>query len=274
MILKIACADQKGLVHRITGVIYQHNLNVIKNDEYVDITNEKFFMRTEFDTPLDKKDLLTDIKKVLPDNAYVKLFGNKKQKIILLASKEYHCLSDIMIRCHSKDLKAEIPCIISNHTKLESLSKRFDIPFYYVDHKNKTREDHEKLIKEIIDQHDCDYIILAKYMRILTPSFINTYKNKLINIHHSFLPAFKGARPYHQAFERGVKIIGATAHFVNEDLDEGPIIEQDIIKINHGYNAKSMSKAGKDVEKFVLARALQLVLEQRVFVNGNKTIVF
>ncbi|GAA5222003.1 formyltetrahydrofolate deformylase [Membranihabitans marinus] len=274
MILKISCEDQKGLVHKITGVLYRYGLNVLQNDEYVDKNLNRFYMRTAFNSKVNKDELMKEVKALLPEDAYCELLGSQPQKLVLMASKEYHCLSDIIVRAESKDLNAEIQCVVSNHKVLLDFAEKFDIPYYYVDHKDITREAHENKIIDIIKQYSHDYIVLAKYMRVLTPNFIHTFNKKLINIHHSFLPAFKGARPYQQAYERGVKIIGATAHFVNEDLDEGPIIEQDIVKVNHGYSAKEMARFGKDVEKIVLARALNLVLEHRVFINGNKTIVF
>jgi formyltetrahydrofolate deformylase len=172
------------------------------------------------------------------------------------------------------DLNANILAVISNHLVLKELSEKMNVPFHYVSHENISREEHEKKLLTILDQYNPEYIVLAKYMRILTPEFTEKFYNRIINIHHSFLPAFIGANPYKQAYERGVKVIGATAHFVNENLDEGPIIYQDVIHVNHKMDAKVMAKAGRDVEKVVLSTAMELVFDDRVMVNGNKTIIF
>lgn len=274
MVLKITCSDAKGLIYYITKTLYKHNLNIIRNDEYVDKTTGQFFMRTEFDGDTDHQKIIHDLEANLPPDARITISDTQKNDIILMGSLEHHCLQDIVTRCEYGDLPARISCIISNHDILRKIADRFDIPYYHVCHKDCSRREHEEKIAEIIDQHSFDYIVLAKYMRILSPEFVQRYPNRLINIHHSFLPAFKGARPYRQAFHRGVKIIGATAHFVNEDLDEGPIIEQETIKVNHGFSPADLSSTGQDVERIVLARALNLVLDQRVFIHGNKTIVF
>jgi len=274
VVLKITCSDTKGLIYQVTKCLYEANLNIIRNDEYVDEDSQKFFMRTEFEAIGDIEPIHLTLKKHLPEDATISFSPDQKRNIILMASKEPHCLDDIINRCVNGELHAEIQCIISNHDTLRVNADRYGIPYHFVDHKGKTREYHENEIHEIVGQYDCEYIILAKYMRILSSDFVQKYPQKLINIHHSFLPAFKGARPYYQAFRRGVKVIGATAHFVNEALDEGPIIEQDTIRVHHGYSPREMAKAGKDVEKIVLARALDLVFRDRVFIHRNKTVVF
>lgn len=274
MILKITCTDTKGLIYKVTKCLYESGLNIIKNDEYVDTDVNRFFMRTEYEGEDGIEEILAQLKSQLPKDAEIKLTPDRKRRIILMASKEHHCLSDIVNRCENNDLQADIQCIISNHDILRKSAERYDIPYHFIGHGRLTRKEHEKLIHQVIDQYDNDYIILAKYMRILSSEFVQTYRNRMINIHHSFLPAFKGARPYKQAYKRGVKVIGASAHFVSEDLDEGPIIEQDTIRVHHGYSPREMAKAGKDVEKIVLARALDLVFQEKVFIQGNKTIVF
>jgi formyltetrahydrofolate deformylase len=190
-----------------------------------------------------------------------------------MVTKESHALGDLLIRHKAGELNANILAVIGNHTDLKDLVERFDIPFFLVSAEGLSREDHEKKISQIIDTFSFDYIVLAKYMRILTSSFVRRYSYKLINIHHSFLPAFVGANPYKQAYERGVKIIGATAHFVTDQLDEGPIIAQDVIPVDHRFSWKEMQKAGRDVEKIVLSRAVSLLLDDRVFVYHNKTII-
>ncbi len=264
MVLKITCTDTKGLIYKVTKCLYESGLNVTRNDEYVDINTNRFFMRTEYDDGEGTEHIMNNLASVLPDDAIIKITRDTRRRIILMASKEHHCLNDIVSRCDNDDLPADIQCIISNH----------NILFHFVDNKDISRQEHENQIHQIIASYDMDYIILAKYMRILSAEFIRRYRDKMINIHHSFLPAFKGARPYNQAFKRGVKVIGASAHFVTEDLDEGPIIEQDTIRVHHGFSPREMAKAGKDVEKIVLARALDLVFQEKVFIHGNKTIVF
>jgi formyltetrahydrofolate deformylase len=191
-----------------------------------------------------------------------------------MATKEAHVLGELLIRHYDGKLDANILAVISNYDDLRSLVEKFDIPYFNIEANNLNRADHEKLVLDKLDEFNFDYIVLAKYMRILTPTFVEAYNHKIINIHHSFLPAFIGANPYKQAFNRGVKIIGATAHFVTNDLDEGPIIYQDITNVNHTHNWKDMQKAGQDIEKIVLAKALNLALEDRIFIYGNKTITF
>ena len=273
-ILLINCPDQSGLVYKITSVIYKHNLNIISNGEFVERTFNYFFMRTEFSGKFNQRELLNDLHAILPGGVNIRLSDNKKKNIVILATKEHHCLSDLLIRHAFNDLQANILAVISNYEILKELTEKFNIPFHYVGHEHGSREDHEAAILKKIEQYDPDFLVLAKYMRILSPATVNKFANRIINIHHSFLPAFVGANPYVQAYERGVKIIGATAHFVNDNLDEGPIIAQSVIPVNHSQSAKEMAQAGRDVEKIVLANALQLVFNERVFVYRNKTIIF
>ncbi|MFH5832539.1 formyltetrahydrofolate deformylase [Halalkalibaculum sp. DA3122] len=273
-VLLIDCPDQKGLVHKITGVLYDHGLNIISNQEFVDAATDHFFMRTAFEGSDNSGQIEQDLNSVLPDAAHIRLTPRGNRSVVVMATKEPHCLGDLLLRYRYGELPADIKAVISNHATLGSLADSFDIPFHCVSHEGVSRRDHEQKITEIINEYDPDYLVLAKYMRIFTPEFIDQYPERIVNIHHSFLPAFAGASPYRQAFERGVKIIGATAHFVTEDLDEGPIIAQDVTPVNHTYTARQMAQAGRDVEKVVLARALQLVLEERVFIHNNRTIVF
>lgn len=267
--------DAKGLVYRISSIFYNNDLNMLSNSEFVDKENNKFFMRSVVDGNINSVELEKSIKDVLPSNSIVKVISPKKKNIIIMATKELHALGDILIRHEAGELEANILAVVSNYDKLESLVKKFDIPFVCVSHEGLERSEHEgKIIKCINSFEDVDYIVLAKYMRILTPRFVEAYKDKIINIHHSFLPAFVGANPYKQAYDRGVKIIGATAHFVNNNLDEGPIIAQEVIHVDHAYGWKDMQRSGKDVEKVVLSRALKLALEDRIFVYANKTVIF
>jgi len=270
----IDCEDAKGLVYKISKVFYDRDLNIENNREYVDKEQSKFFMRTVVTGDFEVNELEDALKEVIPHDATLKIVEPKRKKIVILVTKESHALGDILIRYESGELDADIEAVIGNHDTLEDLVKRFDIPFYHVSAEGLDRETHEAKIMELIDAQNFDYIVLAKYMRILTSTFVKAYHQKIINIHHSFLPAFIGANPYKQAHKRGVKIIGATAHFVTDDLDEGPIIAQDVIPVNHRLEWRDMQKAGRDVEKIVLSRALNFVLNDRVFVHGNKTIVF
>ncbi len=273
-ILLINCADESGLIYKITSVVFKHKLNIISNDEFVERNYNHFFMRTEFSGDFDRESLLKELYDILPTNVEIKLSDNRKKDIVILVTKEYHCLSDLLVRHAFNDLPANILAVISNHSNLQDLTKKFDIPFFYIEHENKTREEHEAGILALLQQINPEFIVLAKYMRVLSAPFLSRYHNRIVNIHHSFLPAFIGANPYLKAYERGVKIIGATAHFVNENLDEGPIIAQNIIPVDHTHSAKEMAQAGRDVEKNVLSNSLKLVFNERVFVYKNKTIIF
>jgi len=267
--------DEKGLVHKVSSVFYNYDLNILSNSEFVDKESNKFFMRSVVDGAVDKNELLNAVTQVLPTSASIKVIEPKKKNIILMVTKELHALGDILIRHEAGELDANILAVISNYDKLESLVKKFNIPYITISHEGLERAEHEdKIIETINEFKDLDYIVLAKYMRILTPRFVEEYEGKIINIHHSFLPAFIGANPYKQAYDRGVKIIGATAHFVNNNLDEGPIIAQDVKHIDHAYSWRDMQRLGRDVEKVVLSRALKLALEDRIFVYANRTVIF
>ncbi len=270
----IDCDDEKGLVYKISKVFYDRGLNIDSNREFVDKEQGKFFMRTVVTGDFDIVELEKELNVITPKNAHLKVIEPKRKKIVILATKESHALGDILIRHEAGELDADIEAVIANHDLLEQLVRRFDIPFFHVPTEGLSREEHEDNVASLIDEQVFDYIVLAKYMRILTSSFVSRYPQQIVNIHHSFLPAFIGANPYKQAFRRGVKIIGATAHFVTDDLDEGPIIAQDVIPVNHRLEWRDMQRAGRDVEKIVLSRALSYVLNDRVFVHGNKTIVF
>jgi len=274
MIIVIQCKDQVGLVANISGVLAKENINIISMREHVDKAENRFFMRIELEQDADALMLDTALKKVLPDEAVVHVNPTPEKKIIVLVTKEYHCLADILIRNNFKTLGAEVQCVIGNHTTLQQLCEQFNIPFHFISHEDKDKAVFEETLHQTIQQYPHDYLVLAKFMRILSPDFVSHFPGRVINIHHSFLPAFIGANPYKKAFERGVKLIGATAHFVTNDLDEGPIIAQQTIPVNHSFTAAGMVKAGKEIETAVLARALQLVFDDRVFVYKNKTVVF
>lgn len=271
----IQAPDKTGLIYQAAKVFFDNNLNIITNHEFVDNENQQFFMRCVIEGSIDPKLLQEKLTHALPEDTNIVIKLPRKKNIVLMVTKEAHVLGDILIRYQEGQLDANIVGVISNYNILRPLCEHFDLPYYHISAENITREEHESRIISTLAMFDSlDYIVLAKYMRILTPNFTQTYANRILNIHHSFLPAFIGANPYKQAYERGVKIIGATAHFVNENLDEGPIIEQDVIHVDHAYDWQAMQLAGRDVEKVVLARALKLVLEDKIFVSGNKTVIF
>jgi len=274
MIIVIQCKDQVGLVASISAILAKHQLNIISMREHVDKTENLFFLRLNIDDSKDEVLLETYIKEVLPPGAIISINPKPSKKVIVMVSKEYHCLADILIRNYFGTFGATVQCVIGNHAILQEICQRFDMPFYHVSHEGISKTEFEDRVAAIIDQYNTDYIVLAKFMRILSPSVVAKFPMRIINIHHSFLPAFIGANPYRQAFERGVKLIGATAHFVSNELDEGPIIAQQIIPVNHSFTAADMVQAGKEIETSVLAKALKLVFEDRVFVYNNKTVVF
>ncbi len=273
-VIRIKCQDEIGLIHKISNVLYLNKLNIIRNGEYVDNESNQFFLRSEVEGTLEELVVISNLEKILPPGALIDLKPIQKKKIVILGTKEAHCLGDMLIKHQFNNLNAKIQAVICNHQTLGNLVEKFEIPFHCISASGLERTEHEQKILDLLDTLDFDYIVLAKYMRILTPLFVEKYPNQIINIHHSFLPAFIGANPYKQAFERGVKIIGATAHFVTNDLDEGPIINQDVIRVDHNYSWRAMARAGRDVERTVLAQALEMVFKDRVMVNKNKTIIF
>ena len=273
-ILLTDCPDAKGLIAKITNICYKHQLNIIKNDEFVDHEQGRFFMRTELEGRFNDETLLADLDDALPEGSDRRVVPSGRKRLVVLVTKESHCLGDILMKSYSGALDVEIAAVVGNYDVLADLTEKFGIPYHTVSHEGLSREEHEEQVLAVVGQYEPDYLVLAKYMRVLTPAFVRAYPYRIINIHHSFLPAFIGARPYQQAFDRGVKIIGATAHFVTNDLDEGPIIEQAVINVNHTFNAEAMAKAGRDVERSVLSSALANVLDEKVFVYGNRTVVF
>ncbi|PSL29516.1 formyltetrahydrofolate deformylase [Dyadobacter jiangsuensis] len=264
--------DHKGLIYHVTRILFAHNQNIISNDEYVS-PSRYFFMRTEFEGDTDIPELLKALQSELPAGLNLRINPKKNKDIVLMVTKEHHCLGELLIRYAFNELDATILAVISNYNTLQPLVSKFGIPFHFISHENKSREEHEEAILRTLDIYRPDYVVLAKYMRIITPQFVERFPNRIVNIHHSFLPAFIGANPYRQAYERGVKIIGATAHFVNNDLDEGPIIAQDVKEVDHKLTASDMATLGKDTEKAVLSKALKLVFNDRVFIHHNRTII-
>lgn len=273
-VILIDCPDEKGLVYRITEVLYRHGLNIVNNQEFVDPTTKHFFMRTAFNGVESAEEIIEDLTEKLPEQANIRHANLNDRSIVILATKEPHCLGDLLLRYHYKEIPAQVKAVVSNHDTLRSLAEAFNVPFHHVSHEGLDRPDHEENLLRVISEYNPEYVVLAKYMRVFTPAFIAHFPDRIVNIHHSFLPAFVGASPYMQAYERGVKIIGATAHVVTDNLDAGPIIAQDILQVNHSHTAEEMAQAGRDVEKIVLAKALRLVLEERIFIHNSRTIVF
>lgn len=276
-ILLIETKNTKNLAHHISEIFFKHDLSLISNEDFITYEDNKYFKRTEFYGLIDDDhyvQFLCDLYPVLHEKAKVRLIEKEKKRVVVLCTKEHHCIGDILIRNKYGDFNAEVLGVISNYDKLGDLVESFNIPYHFISHKDKTREEHESEILDVIYSYNPEYIVLAKYMRILTNNFVSKYPQRIINIHHSFLPAFVGANPYKQAYDRGVKIIGATAHLVTADLDEGPIIVQDVINVDHTKTPKELSHEGKELERVLLAKALELAFEDRIFVTGNKTIIF
>lgn len=273
-VLLIECSDELGIIARVTTVLTNHKLNMVEFHEFADEDTNQFYLRTGVTGTLDKAKVEADLKAILPSNANFRFVENRMKKVVIMVTKENHCLGDLLLRNYTKNMDMEILAVIGNHPDCKELTEKFNIPWFEISHKDIERSEHERLITEKIKELKPDFILLAKFLRILSPEFVAEFPNKIINIHHSFLPSFIGANPYRQAYNRGVKIIGATAHFVNNDLDEGPIIYQDVIRVDHSHSAKEMSRAGKDVEKGVFTKGIKLVLKDRVFVKNNRTIVF
>jgi formyltetrahydrofolate deformylase len=278
-ILLLSCRDQKGLVFKITNFIFKIGGNIIDLDEHVDTVESMFFVRVAFelnDNQISKKNLSIEFE-VLGDefNANWGIhLEEKKQKVAVFVSKYDHCLQDILWRHSLKEFNIDIEAIISNHSKLKNLAEQYDLPFYHFKITKENKVETEKKQIEVLHRHNIDTIVLARYMQILSPEFVEQFPSKIINIHHSFLPAFIGGNPYKQAYERGVKIIGATSHYVTNELDEGPIIAQDIINISHNDSLKDLIRKGRDLERLVLARALLLHSQYKILVDGKKTIIF
>lgn len=273
-ILRIQCPDRQGLISSITGVVFANHLNIMVMKEFVEPVSNTFFARLEISGLPDTGKLTSQLEQALPAGTIIQLHPSQKKDLVIMVTREQHCLSDLLVRHHFGEMQANILAVIGNYDKLRPFTEKLDIPFYHISHEGLEKQDYEAQMLQLLEKLNPGYIVLAKYMRILSPGFVRRYPNRIINIHHSFLPAFAGASPYRQAYERGVKLIGATAHFVTNDLDEGPIITQKVISVDHEYSVDGMVKAGNEVEKSVLADALKLVLEDRVFVTRNRTVIF
>jgi formyltetrahydrofolate deformylase len=272
-ILTLSCPDRSGIVAAVAGFLAGNGCNILESAQFGDEVSNKFFMRVVFAGGSDLSAKFAEIGTEFAMDWQVYNTA-KKPKIVIMISKSSHCLNHILHRARIGSLNAEVCAVISNHADLQEMADWHKIPFHHlpVDTTNKAIQ--EAQVLELFKKYDAELLVLARYMQVLSPELSKKLHGRAINIHHSFLPSFKGARPYEQAFARGVKIIGATAHYVTDDLDEGPIIEQEVIHVDHNFNAAKLQQAGSDVENLVLARAVQNHLERRVLINGNKTIVF
>lgn len=278
-VLLLSCPDRKGIVSGVAGFISQHSGNILHADEHGDRQTSTFLMRVEFD-PAGFDVPLSDFARHFSPIAnqfemqWRLALSDVRQRMAILVSKYDHCLVDLLYRHQSGELACEIPCIISNHPDSQALAEFYRIPFFLVPVEKENKAAAERLILSLLERHATDFVVLARYMQILSSDFVKAYPQRIINIHHSFLPAFVGARPYHRAFERGVKLIGATSHYVTEVLDEGPIIEQDVARVSHRDSVEDLMQKGRDLEKVVLSRAVRWHVENRVLLYGNKTVVF
>ena len=279
-ILRMHCPDRPGILAVLTDFINTNGGNILYLDQYVDRVNGVFYMRVEwslenFLIPHDKlKEYFATLYAHKYDITYRLSFSSHKQRMAIFVSKMSHCLYDLLARYAAGEWAVEIPIIISNHPDMKPVADQFGIPYEIIPVTRANKEEMEAKEFEILDSLNIDFIVLARYMQVLSEDFINRYPNKIINIHHSFLPAFIGAKPYHQAFERGVKLIGATSHYVTTELDAGPIIEQDVARITHKDTVTDLVKKGRDLEKIVLSRAVEKQIQRKILVYGNKTVVF
>ncbi|MGY4831453.1 formyltetrahydrofolate deformylase [Sphaerotilaceae bacterium SBD11-9] len=289
-VLTLSCRDAKGIVFAVSGLLYQAGCNILDSQQFGDLPDETgvhstglFFMRVHFEAPphLANTDtlntLLTSVR--LQFDMDVKLHSRaRRPRLLLMVSQHGHCLNDLLYRWHSGQLNVDIPAIVSNHPTFADLAARYGIPFHHLPLPTgasaETKRAQERQVEALVSEHQIDLVVLARYMQILSAEFCSFLKGRAINIHHSFLPSFKGAKPYFQAHDRGVKLIGATAHYVTAELDEGPIIEQDVARVDHSLSAEGFTAAGRDVESMVLARAVRWHVEHRVLLNGQKTVIF
>jgi formyltetrahydrofolate deformylase len=279
-ILLIHCPDRTGLVASITEFIGKYNGNILYLDQHVDLQKKVFFMRVEWDLAnfsINDKEIGLEFGKIIGDkfNMTWKLyFSDERLRMALFVSEFSHCLYDIISRCHSGEWNVDIPVIISNHSKLKPVAEKFGIDFIQFPVSKTNKFEQEKLELELLEKLNIDFIVLARYMQILSNKFVSHYPNRIINIHHSFLPAFPGAKPYHSAYERGVKVIGSTSHYVTVDLDAGPIIDQDVVRVTHADAIADLVRKGRDLEKVVLSRAIWYHIQRKILVYDNRTVIF
>jgi formyltetrahydrofolate deformylase len=274
----IQCPDQKGLVAGITTFFAQRDYNILHCQQYTDVQNQQYFMRIklEDDGKLEHDELEAQFSIFAEELGltWSVRYSNEPYRVALLVTRASHCPYDLLLRELEGELRCEIPLIIGNHDDLANMAEQFGKPFYHLPITKETKPEQEAQIKQLLKEYKIDLVVMARYMQILSEQFVEEFAGKVINIHHGFLPAFQGAKPYHQAYERGVKIIGATSHYATADLDEGPIIEQDVVRVLHDNSPEDLVMIGKDIERLVLARAVKAHIEHRIIINGRRTIVF
>ncbi len=277
--LLISCPDRKGILAEVTGFIAKNNGNIIHADQHIDSQNSTFFMRIEWeleDFRLPKSEIEKAFRPIAEKFRmdYQLHFSSEVQNVAIFVSRYDHCLYDLLYRFKAGELPGNLKLVISNHTDLRPVVEMFGVPFYHFPKTKENKLSVEEKEIELLEKEEIDLIVLARYMQILSNKFVSRFRNRIINIHHSFLPAFVGAKPYHRAYERGVKIIGATSHYVTEELDQGPIIEQDVVRVSHRDSVEDMIRKGRDLEKVVLSRAVKWHLENKILVYNNKTVIF
>ncbi len=274
--MTLRCDDRPGIVHATSGAIVALAGNILENDQFTDVATGQFCMRTRFASAADPSSVTARLETDLAGFSPVlglRLELERRRCLVMVSSFD-HCLADLLYRREQGDLPLDIVAVVSNHPDLAPLAERYHVPFHEVPVSDETKPDAENHLRNLLAAYAVDFVVLARYMQILSPELCAQWSGRIINIHHSFLPGFRGARPYHQAYERGVKLIGATAHFVTSDLDEGPIIEQDVVRVSHAHRPLDMVSLGRDIERTVLARAVRLVAEDRVAIVGQRTVIF
>ena len=277
-VLILSCPDRPGIVHAVSGFLVEQGANIVESQQFGDRLTDRFFMRIAFvvDAPAGAEGLRTDFGRVAErfEMAYELWAAAAPYRTLIMVSKHLHCLNDLLFRASTGALQIEIPAVVSNHPDAGALVRSYGLEFHHVPVTPDTKAAAEKRLMELVDETGAHLVVLARYMQVLSDDLCRQLTGRAINIHHSFLPSFKGARPYHQAFDRGVKLVGATAHYVTGDLDEGPIIEQDVLRVDHGYDQDQLVSAGRDVEAQVLSRAVRWHAQSRVLLNGDRTVVF
>ena len=278
-VLIISCPDRPGIVHAVSGFLVKHEGNILESQQFGDAAVGRFFMRIDFVAPGPEtvEDLRTDFASTVAatyDMDFELWEARAPYRTLIMVSKHLHCLNDLLFRTSTGSLQIEIPAVVSNHPDAAALCAAYDVPFHHVPVTADSKPAAEKELLRLVEDYQVDLVVLARYMQVLSDSLCRELSGKAINIHHSFLPSFKGAKPYHQAYDRGVKLVGATAHYVTSDLDEGPIIEQDVIRVDHGFTQDQLVSAGRDVEAQVLSRAVRWHSQSRVLLNGHRTVVF
>lgn len=279
IVLSFSCPDRPGIVHAVTGFFAERGGDIAESQQFADPVSERFFLRIQIRFPevgQDVQQLRGDFAKLAE---YYRMHSTlrdarERPKVAIMVSRFGHCLNDLLYRWQAGQLKIDVPVVVSNHEDMRPLAERYGIPYVHIPVTAETKPAAEQQLLETIEQYDIDVVVLARYMQVLSDELSRQLEGRTINIHHSFLPSFKGGRPYHQAFDRGVKLVGATAHYVTSELDEGPIIEQEIVRVNHAFSAEDLVVAGRDAECGALARAVQWHSEDRILLNGHRTVVF